>query len=133
MPNYQQTSVAGDCWTRAYRIEMDNPYGENQQAKIKFLEEKLCNFSDGTVISQVITVTKLEELVEEFLTLENTNTEFPLFDKNGNSLNRSVSYNDVYVILQSLYMFLAEKRDIKYAAALEEERLRIEENARNAQ
>lgn len=126
MPNYQQTSVAGDCWVRASKVEIDNPYGD-EYSSIRFLEEKIWNFSNGTILKEPVRVDRPESAVYDYFSAETINTTFPILDENGAETGVSYTYNDVYKILHSLYVFLANKRDISYASALEKERIKNEE------
>lgn len=126
MPNYQQTSVAGDCWVRASKVEINHPYGDDYSS-IRFHEEKIWNFSDGTILKEPIYPDRTESVVHDYFLDKTINTTFPVLDENGLETGVSYNYNDVYKILHSLYIFLANKRDINYAAVLEEERIKNEE------
>jgi len=45
--NYKESAVAGQKWTRAIRVQIDNPL--NGQPSIMFVEEEAINFGDSTI------------------------------------------------------------------------------------
>ena len=76
---------------------------------VRIEEQEIYNFSDGKVV--VKDLTPMGQIHQSF-TPENANTTFykrnPLTEE---VTNQVYTYNDVYVILHSLYYHLAEKRD----------------------
>lgn len=104
MANYQETSVTGTKYTRAYQVLVQNGL-ENKS--ITFQEEELVNL-DGTQVHN-----KLGSIFESF-TADNANTTFDLLDPNtGASMGQgmTMTYSGVYAALYSLYMHLAVERD----------------------
>jgi hypothetical protein len=102
MANYQESTVTGTTWKRCNKIEIRNPY---QGAKLAiFLEEELTSLANGKIIQEPSTniqesfsdPAKVVELVDP---------------TTGASLGNTVTYQEIYVILHSLYMQLANERD----------------------
>jgi hypothetical protein len=104
MTLYQPSNVVGTKYTRAYRVECQNPL--DGQTSITFAEQSVVNLDDGTVI------TKDLGNLNEVLTEENTTTEFALLNPvTGESTGQSMSYGDIFTALYSLYIDLATNRD----------------------
>ena len=87
-PNYKQATVAGEKWTRAARLLVENPL--NGRPSILFVEEEAINFGGKTI-------TNLSG---------NLSTQF---DEN-NALHLSI-----YAKLDELYILLREERDLALA------------------
>jgi hypothetical protein len=105
MSNYLASVIAGDSWQRSVRVIIDNQYEVVPQ--IHFMEEKIFIIDGEKVIKP------LGSILE---TLSDPTTEFPLVNpQTGEALGVNSSYQEVYVILHSLYMFLALKRDEELA------------------
>ena len=114
MPNYKESILSGSAWVRANRVILDNPYG--QIASIRFEEEQIFATSDGDSIS------KPYGACQEFMTPESASTEFDITHPvTGDVLGKS-TYQEVYVLMSSLYVHLAKKRD-EIATQRETERL----------
>jgi len=103
MINYQQTTVAGESWIRAKQIVIHNPYAETQSAT--FLEEKVVNLSDGTVLKNDYSG------LSEIFDANNATETFDLLNPETGTVIGSATYQDVYVMLHSLYYHAAIKRD----------------------
>lgn len=100
MPNYKETTVSGNSYTRAHRVIINNKY--QATPTISFQEEEVLNVN-GQVIQQQ------KESVNESFT--DPSAVFPLVDPTtGASLGDS-TYGQVYVLLHSLYLHLAARRD----------------------
>lgn len=100
MANYNQSSITGETWTRAYQVFVDNKYGE--VPSITFNEEDIVNTGTTTISKHVYS------LNEPFI---DPNTQFNLLDLNDGTVIGAATYQDVKTILFSLYMALAAKRD----------------------
>lgn len=100
MPNYKETTISGSSYIRAHRVIINNPY--QGIPTISFQEEEVLNVN-GQVIQQQ------KESVNESLT--DPSASFPLVDPTtGDSLGEA-TYGQIYVLLHSLYLHLAAKRD----------------------
>ena len=107
MPKYNETSVIGESWTRANRITCTNDYRNNPS--IFYHEEELFNFSDGKVVK-----TPFNSLnpVSETFTSTNANTTFELINPATElPTGNTATYQDLYVLIHSLYFHLAKRRD----------------------
>ena len=102
MANYQESTVTGTTWKRCNKIEIRNPY-QGQKLAI-FLEEEVTSLTDGRVIQEPST-----NIQEPFS--DPTKEIVLLNPETGQPLNNTITYQDVYVILYSLYMQLAIARD----------------------
>lgn len=109
MNNYKQTSVIGESWVRAYHFSISNPQTGLKQ--INFQEEKV------TVLDIGANSGRVGEVLDEF-TETGTNTEFSLLDPVTGAVVGTANYDDLYNMLHSLYMHLAQKRDEQLSAAV---------------
>jgi len=108
MANYQETTLAGMAYTRANSVEVSN--GEVRKS-ISFNEERVINLDDGEVIR------KPAGQVWSPFTADNALTEFALLDTTtGAETGATMTYQDLYVALYSLYLHLANERDAYVAA-----------------
>ena len=112
MADYKETSLTAKRWKRANRVQIENPIGEGK--RITFHEEMVTLLSDDTYNNQPAGNTS-----EVFA---DPAAAFPLRDPSTGLLieGRFATYGDVYVLLHSLYMHLAEKRDDEEAARVAE-------------
>jgi len=108
MSNYQQTTVAGEAWTRASRVVIDNPLIE--VPTINFVEQRVVALGNGQTIEQ-----PAGNIVEHFHPL-NQDTEFSLRHPETGDVIGTATYAQVHVLLHSLYYALAERRDNANAA-----------------
>lgn len=102
MANYQESTVTGTTWKRCNKIEVRNPY-QGQKLAI-FLEEEITSLANGRLLQEP--TTNIQEAFSDpakIVDLINPET--------GESLNNSVTYQEIYIILHSLYMKLATERD----------------------
>lgn len=51
MPNYKQSTIAGEKWQRVVRVQINNPY--NGVPSLMFVEEELMSIGD-TVTSKLV-------------------------------------------------------------------------------
>lgn len=107
MPKYNETSVTGESWIRSNKIICTNEY--EQPPTIYYQEEELFNFSDGKVVKQLYGT--LNPVVETF-TPANANTSFAVIDPETElPTGNTATYQDLYVLVHSLYFHLAAIRD----------------------
>lgn len=103
MPNYQQTLLSGEAYTRASQVIVANPLSGTKA--ISFMEEQVVNLGSEQLI-------RPQGGIQEPLTAENILSEFPLLNPEDSSeLGLSMTYRDVYIALHSLYFHVARKRD----------------------
>ena len=103
MQNYKETAVSGTSYIRAREVTITNTLGGYKG--IMFCEEEV------SVFGNKIMRENLGAIHQEF-TPENASTEFPLLDPVTNEqIGATATFQDVYVILFSLYYHLAAQRD----------------------
>lgn len=116
---YKQVSVTGQSYVRSYRVVVENKKDEVPSAT--FLEE------ESVLINGV---ERLQPVGQTTMYFNPTDT-FPLINPlNGQLLGNSASHLDLQILLYSLYMDAASKRDA--AAIAEAERLALEAAAQAA-
>ena len=106
MSKYNNTDVVGESWVRSNKVFCTNLYGQNPTI---YYEEELFNFTDGKVVNS-----NYSPMIpaNETFTPETANTEFQLISPiTEELLNKTATYEDVYVLLHSLYFHLVSKRD----------------------
>ena len=104
MANYKEESVSGTKWIRSNRVNITNPF--NGMPRVNFGEEEITVLSDGKVHTTI-----WDGISEEF---NDPNTQFDLVNpQTGDLLGSTATYQDVYVLLHSLYISLAKKRDLQ--------------------
>lgn len=101
--NYKQSAVTGETWQRAVRVVVENPY-EGGVPAVTFVEEQLINLP-GEVI------TRASGSVSEPFTPANAGEVFNLVHPETGAVLGTATYQDVYVMLHSLYLHVAAKRD----------------------
>jgi hypothetical protein len=110
MANYNESNVTGSEYQRARLVQVSNEY--NGGKSITFVEEVVTTLSNGKVVH-----TAAGQVSEPFGP-ENMLSEFPILNpETGEQIGQSAKYVDVYVLLHSLYLHLAARRD----AAIEPE------------
>ena len=118
MSNYKETTLAGTSYVRADRVTINNGL---ESKGITFNEVELINLSNGE------TMTKSYGSVSESFSADNALTEFDLINpETGATLGTTMTYQDLYVAVYSLYFKLALERD-----AFEAEQLAAAEAAAN--
>lgn len=108
MPDYKETTVSGTAYTRAHQVMIANPV-EGVKA-ISFFEEQIVNLGDEKIH-------RPQGGIQEPFTADNSQTEFDLVNPvDSTPLGMKSTYQDVYVLLHSLYLHVAAKRDAAVAA-----------------
>lgn len=102
MANYKQTTISGSSYQRARLISITNEYNSNNS--ITFVEEVINFIGDQHVHTDV-------SQIKEILTPDNALTQFNLLNPQDDSIIGIATYQDLYVLLYSLYMKLAADRD----------------------
>lgn len=100
MLNYKESSIAGQQFERAYKIEISNPLGG--MPSIRYSEET-------AVVLPTQTVTTHTGTMDE--SFGDGTTAFPLLNPTDDSVIGQAHYVDLQVILYSLHRFLAARRD----------------------
>jgi len=100
MANYKQATLAAQTWQRAKQVHINNAYGVTpvitfQEEQVIDINGKL-NFQDLGVIAK---------------DLSSPSTTFDLISPVDGTVLGTATYQDVYVILSSLYLDLAKQRD----------------------
>lgn len=109
MANYQATTLSGTAYTRANQVVIANPL--DGVKAISFMEEQVVNLGDEQLI-------RPQGGIQEPFTAENIDTEFPLLNPlDSTPVGLSMTYEQVYVALHSLYFHVASKRDAAVAQA----------------
>ena len=103
MPNYKNSTLPCTTYVRAKRMTADNP--NNGGKFIQFQEEVVLILPDGTV------TTSPSGECSEVMTADNANESFEILDTNGESVGKTMTYQEIYQLLSSLYYHVAMKRD----------------------
>lgn len=101
MANYREQAITGSKWLRSNKVTINNPFQGIPQ--ITFSEEEITLLSDGRAVNSPA------GLLEK--TFETPEGSFNLVNPVDGSVIGTSSYQDVYVILHSLYISLAQARD----------------------
>lgn len=101
MANYKEAAITGTKWQRANKITISNPHVG--LPSISFAEEDLTVLSDGRM-----TNTPLSTLDQAF---DNPATVFNLVNPLDGTVIGTATYQDVYVMMFSIYAALAAARD----------------------
>lgn len=111
MPNYLESNVVGSKYVRCKSLHVSNPL--NGVKYISMEEEQVIQLEDESISKPYSAMSKM-------LTEETANTTFDILNPEDNSVVSSMTYQDVYAVLYSLYMHSALERDAQEAAALAE-------------
>ena len=103
MANYKESNVTGITWQRCNRIDIRNPYEEPKFAV--FIEEEITDFGNDKIVKSPVGQI-LADFTDPSIIVNLINPE------TGESLNSSITYQDIYIMLHSLYIQLATQRDI---------------------
>lgn len=103
MSKYRETNLTGQKWVRSNRVIISNPY--QGVPVINFNEEEVTLLSDGKTVNTPVGL--LEKMFDE------PNGTFDLINPVDGSVIGSANYQQVYVILHSLYISLAKTRDLQ--------------------
>lgn len=110
MSNYKETTIAGTSYVRADRVTINNGV---ESKGITFNETEVINLSNGE------TMTKGAGSVSESFTADNATTAIPLINpETGADIGVSMTYQELYVAVYSLYFKLALERDAFEAAQI---------------
>jgi hypothetical protein len=105
MPNYKESAVSGTQWTRAYSVELNNPY--QGVPSIKFNEEQVIQLSDH--VAHQPPATGPAGLISVNFT--DPNATFTLLDPATDVMVGTATYGQVYALIYSLYKATALARD----------------------
>jgi hypothetical protein len=111
MANYKESQVSGTSWTRSYRVELENPL--NDIPRIIFAEEDVYLINGETVTKEIIR----HPVYSAQDNLSDPTVAFDILSPVDDSVVGTATYQDVYVLLYSLYQALAIRRDIAKAAS----------------
>jgi hypothetical protein len=102
MSDYRETSVAGTSYTRGRSLYFENPYNSTPSLLIR--EETIINLADRVITEPAGEIRKV---------VDDLTVEFPLRNPATNEIieGATMSYQDLYVGLFSLYWKLARDRD----------------------
>ena len=101
MPDYKESAVSGKQWQRCRAIEIDNPYGA--MPVVRFFEEMRTQVGGQSVSVPVGGITQNFDDPGKIFQLCNPMT--------GEQTGQTMTHGEVYAVLWSLYMALAEERD----------------------
>lgn len=100
MPNYQQTTVTGESWTRCHTVTIHNALAG--VPAIAFSEERVTVLAGETLHRWTDTLRKDFDMAGSF----------PLLDPVTNAATgQSMTHAALYIALYSLYMQTAAERD----------------------
>ena len=103
MQNYKETSISGTSYVRAREVTIANQLGGYKG--IMYAEEHVSVFGDKIMRENV-------GAIHQEFTAENASTEFPLLNPITNEpIGSTATFQDVYVLLFSLYYHMAAQRD----------------------
>lgn len=103
--NYKESTITGELttWRRSRAVGINNPY--NQVPTINFYEEDVTSLPNGKLIYDQINNTLKTDLADP-------EAEFELVNPLDNTVIGTAKYKEVYILLYSLYMKLAQERDL---------------------
>ena len=102
MADYKESTISGTSWQRAVRVIVNNTY--QGTPSVMFQEELVTN------INGVVTIQPVAEVSCVF----DPAATFPAIDPvTGEPVGRDITHGEVYALLNSLYMYLAQQRDVK--------------------
>lgn len=110
--NYQETTVSGSTWVRAFQVQINNPY--NGTPTVVFLEERAVALSDNTVMTIPAVPGFCEAIFNPSaqIPLVNPWTGEPMTNNDPeNPAQQYASHIEAYIILWSLYLQAANERD----------------------
>lgn len=110
--NYKETTVTGSSWVRANSVTVHNPLGGT--GAIRFNEERVIVLEDKTISEPVGSV-------QDRLTEDKRSKVFDLKHPETLEVVGQATYEQVYLLLHSLYLHLAAERDYSQSAEEVEE------------
>jgi len=102
MVNYKESPISGTEYQRARLISITNDL--NSPNTITFVEELIKHVGNKEIHSDVSEIYKV-------LTPENQLTSFDLLNPMDDTVIGSATYQDLYVLLYSMYIALVAERD----------------------
>jgi len=100
MPNYKESDISGVSWQRCHTVTIQNQL--ELQKKIDFQEEQVIEIG-GSVYHQWVAGCSKDY---------DATTSFPILDlTTGAETGQTMTHQDLYVALYSLYMQTAKERD----------------------
>lgn len=105
MANYKETTISGSQYQRCWRVNIENPFEGTKE--ITFFEEQINVIGEDTI-------TKMLSNVSKQLNETTAGISFPILNpETGEAIpeGTTMTYQDLYVALYSLYLHLAEERD----------------------
>lgn len=103
MANYKETTTSGTSYTRSNTVILTN---EPEFKHIEFQEERIITLADGEMIRQ------RGGAVDAEFTADNVSTTFALVNPfTLEATGATAAYADVYGLVTSLYLHLAQERD----------------------
>ena len=103
MQNYKGTTVSGTSYVRSNEVTVRNVL--NGYKGIMYCEEEVSVFGNKIMRENI-------GAIHQEFTAENAGTEFPLLNPITNEpVGSTATFQDVYVLLFSLYYHLAAQRD----------------------
>jgi len=103
MANYKETTLAGTSYVRSNSVRINNGLDSKS---ITFDETEVINLNNGETMS------KSAGSVSESFTPENAQTEIKIINpETGADTGATMTYQDLYVAVYSLYFKLALERD----------------------
>ena len=112
MPDYKAAQVAGSKWQRCHRLTIENTF--ETTPRVIFEEEVIVNMGAGELVSKPV-----NSIVEEFAPDKYT-TQFDVLNPITGEAIGTAQYQDVYGLLHSLYIHLAQDRDAAEQLAAEQ-------------
>ena len=100
--NYKETTVAGTSWVRSNFVTVHNPLGGT--GTIRFNEERVIVLGDRSISEPAGSV-------QERLTEDKRSKVFDLKHPETLEVVGQATYEQVYLLLHSLYLHLAAERD----------------------
>jgi hypothetical protein len=100
MPDYKSSVVAGSKWQRSYQVVINNKH--QTVPSITFYEEEIVDTGFGVMSQHVSHITR---------DLNDPAATFDLINPLDGSVVGSATFQDVYILLASLYLKLAADRD----------------------
>lgn len=100
--NYKETTVTGASWVRANSVTVHNPLGGT--GAIRFNEERVIVLGDRKIFEPIGSV-------QERLTEDKRSKVFDLKHPETLEVVGQATYEQVYLLLHSLYLHLAAERD----------------------
>lgn len=106
MSDYRETSVSGTSYTRGRSLYFENPLGSNPSLLVR--EETVINLADRVITEPAGEIRKV---------VTDLSVEFPIRNPATNEIieGQTMTYQDLYVGLFSLYWHLALERDATVA------------------